>query len=98
MLIETPFPERLLEFLEQERLLLPICRVRYPAEIIRSWELRDDPSYIDSSLPIETNPTRLQAAEDLYCKIREWKIPSNPGIPLESFLGKRMDTPYGPLP
>ena len=73
MLIETPFPERLLEFLEQERLLLPICRVRYPAEIIRSWELRDDPSYTDSSLPVETNPTRLQAAEGLSCKIRDWR-------------------------
>jgi hypothetical protein len=72
-LVETPFPERLLEFLEQERLLLPICRVRYPAEIIRSWELRDDPSYTDLSLPVETNPTRLQAAEDLYCKIRDWR-------------------------
>jgi hypothetical protein len=73
MLTEAPFPEHLLEFLEQERLLLPICRVRYPAEIIRSWELRDDPSYADPSLPVETNPTRLQAAEDLYCKIRDWR-------------------------
>jgi hypothetical protein len=73
MLTETPFPEHLLEFLEQERLLLPICRVRYPAEIIRKWELRDNPSYADPSLPVETNPTRLQAAEDLYCKIRDWR-------------------------
>src|SRR5918992_5709122 len=72
-LSESPLHEGVLEFLEQERLLPPVCRVRYPAEIIRSWELRDEPDYTDPSLPVETNPARLQAAEDLSCHIRDWR-------------------------
>jgi hypothetical protein len=74
MLTEAAFPQHLLEFLEQERLLLPICRVRYPAEIIRRWWQVDHPSYVDPSLPVETDDACVEAATDLHHKIRDWPI------------------------
>jgi hypothetical protein len=69
---ETSSCERLLAFLEQERLLMPVCRVRYPAEIIRRWWLEEHPSYVDPSLPVETNSARFEAAGDLFRKVRDW--------------------------
>jgi hypothetical protein len=71
-LTETSFSDSLLPFLEQERLLVPICRVRYPAEIIRRWWQADNPSLVDPSLPVEMNDARVEAARELYRKIQDW--------------------------
>src|SRR5215475_1559375 len=69
-LTATAFPEGYFEFLEQERLLLPVCRVRYPAEMVRHWELEeavanDEVMDIPPWLPLDVDPARLIAATAL---------------------------------
>jgi hypothetical protein len=73
------FPESHFEFLEQERLLMPVCRVRYPAEIVRHWELEesvanDEVMEISSCLPLAVDPARLTAATALKERIRFWPM------------------------
>lgn len=58
--------EDLLEFLERERLLIPVCRVRFPDEVARrGWLTGVDESCRD--------PTRQWLAEDLSLSISSWR-------------------------
>jgi hypothetical protein len=84
-LTATAFPESYFEFLEQERLLIPACRVRYPAQIVRHWELEesvanDEPMDIPSCLPLEADPARLLGATEIKERIRYW--------PMDAFAAK----------
>jgi len=78
-IVDGPFARKdLLQFLERERLLIPICRVRYPAEVVRVWYANEHPYWADSSLPTEADDERMQAATDLYRGIRYWGAPPTP--------------------
>jgi hypothetical protein len=84
-LTATAFPESYFEFLEQERLLLPVCRVRFPVEIVRQWELEeavanDEVMEIPPCLPLDVEPARLIAATTLKECIRFW--------PMDAFAAK----------
>ena len=65
----------LLEFLERERLLTPICRIRYPAEVVRVWYANDHPYWADPDLPAETDEERIDSATNLNHGIRRWGLP-----------------------
>ena len=39
--VENQFQDKLLEFLEKECLLVPVCRVHYPDEIVRTYWVRN---------------------------------------------------------
>ena len=78
-LTAAAFPESYIEFLEQEHLLLPVCRVRYPAEIVRHWELEEavannEVMDIPPCLPLDADPARLVAATTLKERIRFWPM------------------------
>jgi hypothetical protein len=94
LLPETNFSDNLLAFLEQERLLVPICRIRYTAEIIRRWWLEEYPSSVDPSLPIETDSARFEAAGDLVRQLRNWPLHSLRSTALQSHPLDTLDSAY----
>jgi hypothetical protein len=93
-LIETSVPDGLLAFLEQERLLVPICRIRYPAEIMRRWCMEEYPSNVDPSLSIETNSARLEAASELIRQLTNWPLHSLRSTALQSHPLDTLDSAY----
>lgn len=68
----------LLEFLERERLLGPICRVRYPPEVVRVWYASEHPAWADPDLPTETNEERVDRATNLYHAVGWWDAAPHP--------------------
>lgn len=56
--------QNLFEYLERERLLYPIARVRFPGEIARRFEMEKYPS-ANVPPPIEGDTLRLEAAAEL---------------------------------
>lgn len=74
-LVEQPFQDRFLQFLEKERLLVPVCRVRYPEEIVRADWVKNHPQWEDSSLPVEKDKNRLAVVEEFDVRIGRWGQP-----------------------
>jgi hypothetical protein len=82
-LIEPSSCEGWLAFLEQERLLVPVCRIRYPAEIMHKYAVAEysrenDSLYAPLSLPIDTDPARFSAVQELEAQIQHWAIRYRP--------------------
>ena len=75
-----PWP-LLLEFLERERLLLPVARVRFPETIARTFFNEREPDYVDPSLETEPEGPRLDGAAELWRRLQTnhglnpWKEP-----------------------
>lgn len=66
------FPEHFLEFLEEERLLLPVCRVEYPETLVRKYWVDQHPYWRDETLPVETDPQLGAAIEQFDRKLDLW--------------------------
>jgi hypothetical protein len=84
-IVESPFQDDLLQFLERERLLVPIWRMRYPAEVYRHFKGIVYPEWDDSTLPRETDEARLQAAFELYDRLQMWGVPHSKRWPWPQF-------------
>ncbi len=84
-IVQSPFQDGLLQFLERERLLVPICRMRYPAEIHRHFKGIVYPESEDSDLPQETDEARLNGAFELYDRLRLWGVSRSKSWPWPQF-------------
>jgi hypothetical protein len=76
---------QLLEFLDRERLLTPICRVRFPPEVFRHWRGLAFPEYDLGGLKLETNQQRVDAANELRDRLGAWGNPWSSRFPWPQF-------------
>lgn len=69
-----PPGKNLMEFFEREGLLTPVCRLCFPAEIIRRFasERSEGPNGVTFSKAVEPDGTRLDAAAELIEELHRW--------------------------
>lgn len=75
LLVDHPQPS-LLEFVERLGILMPVARIRFPAEIARRWQKESYPTETVPD-PIERDTPRLEVASELYAAVfnNRWTNP-----------------------